>query len=127
MSDRYEPSGGLAELLRYRELFWFLAWRDVKIRYKQTALGVAWAILQPLSVMIVFTLFIVRLTGLANENSPYPVFVYSGLLPWTYFSTSLVLASNSLIANSSLITKVYFPRVLLPAASALMVFFDGSR
>ena len=124
MSNRYEPSGWLAELVRYRELFWFLAWRDIKIRYKQTALGAAWAILQPLSVMIVFTLFIGRMTGLDKDNSPYPVFVYSALLPWTYFSTSLVMASNSLIANSSLITKVYFPRVLLPAASALSGLLD---
>jgi lipopolysaccharide transport system permease protein len=124
MSNRYESSGWLAELVRYRELFWFLAWRDVKIRYKQTALGAAWAILQPLSVMIVFTLFIGRMTGLATDNSPYPVFVYSALLPWTYFSTSLVMASNSLIANSSLITKVYFPRLLLPAASALSGLLD---
>jgi lipopolysaccharide transport system permease protein len=113
-----------AEIWQYRELLWFLAWRDVKVRYKQTVLGAGWAILQPLAGMIVFTLFFARLIGSAGVDVPYPVFTYCALVPWTYFSGTLSQAGNSLVANSNLITKVYFPRVLLPASSALSGLLD---
>jgi lipopolysaccharide transport system permease protein len=109
---------------RYRELLYFLAWRDVMIRYKQAALGAAWAILQPLMGMLVFTLFFGRLAKMPSDGIPYPIFVYCGLVPWTYFSGVLGLAGNSLVNNSNLVTKIYFPRVLLPAASAVAGLFD---
>jgi lipopolysaccharide transport system permease protein len=113
-----------AEIWQYRELLWFLAWRDVKVRYKQTVLGAGWAVIQPLLGMIVFTAFFGRLIGTASIDAPYPIFTYCALVPWTYFSGTLSQASNSLVANSNLITKVYFPRVLLPASSALSGLLD---
>ncbi len=109
----------LTELWRYRELFFFLVWRDVKVRYKQTALGAAWAVIQPFFTMVVFTIFFGRLAKMPSDGIPYPVFAYSALVPWTYFSVSLAFAGNSLVTNSNLISKVYFPRIALPAASAL--------
>ncbi|HEY8468158.1 MAG TPA: ABC transporter permease, partial [Longimicrobiales bacterium] len=112
------------ELWRFRELAFFLVWREVKIRYKQTVLGAAWAVIQPLFAMIVFTVLFGRLAGLPSEGIPYPVFYYAGLLPWTYFAAVLTGAGNSLIQNSQLVTKVYFPRVLLPAASAGAALLD---
>lgn len=108
-----------AEAWQYRELFFFLVWRDIKIRYKQTALGAAWAIIQPFFTMIIFTLFFGRLAQLPNDGIPYPVFYYSALVPWTYFANSVGLSGNSLINNANLIRKVYFPRVALPGASGL--------
>ena len=114
----------LKELWHYRELLYFLAWRDVTIRYKQAALGAAWAILQPVMGMIIFTLFFGRLAGIQSGDIPYPIFVYAGLGPWTYFATVLNTAGNSLIGNSNLVTKVYFPRVLLPGASAAAGLLD---
>jgi lipopolysaccharide transport system permease protein len=116
--------GRLAELWRFRELAFFLVWREVKIRYKQTILGAAWAVIQPLFAMIVFTVLFGRLARLPSEGIPYPVFYYAGLLPWTYFAAVLSGAGNSLIQNSQLVTKVYFPRVLLPAASAGAALLD---
>lgn len=113
-----------AEFWRFRELLYFLAWRDVKVRYKQASLGAAWAIIQPLFSMIIFTLFFGRLAGVPSDGIPYPIFSYCALVPWTYFSTTLSQAGNSLISNSNLITKVYFPRALLPAASALSGVID---
>ncbi|HXE13044.1 MAG TPA: ABC transporter permease [Bryobacteraceae bacterium] len=113
-----------AEIWRYRELLYFLAWREVKVRYKQAALGTAWAIIQPLLAMIIFTLFFGRLAGMPSDGLPYSLFCYCALVPWTYFSGVLAFAGNSLVSNSNLITKVYFPRVLLPAASALAGFVD---
>jgi lipopolysaccharide transport system permease protein len=113
-----------AEIWQYRELLWFLAWRDVKVRYKQTVLGAGWAVLQPLLGMIVFTTFFGRLIGTSNVDVPYPIFTYCALVPWTYFSGTLSHAGNSLVTNSNLITKVYFPRVLLPASSALSGLLD---
>ncbi|HEV3023704.1 MAG TPA: ABC transporter permease, partial [Pirellulales bacterium] len=102
----------LAELWRYRELLFFLAWRDVKVRYKQTLLGAAWAILQPTLMMVVFTLVLGRLGAAAeNDGVPYPVYVYSGLLPWTFFATALANAGQSVVQAERLITKVYFPRL----------------
>jgi lipopolysaccharide transport system permease protein len=114
----------LSELWRFRELLYFLAWRDVKVRYKQAVLGVAWAVIQPLFTMIIFTLFFGQLAGMASDGIPYPLFSYCALVPWTYFSSTLSQAGNSLISNSNLITKVYFPRALLPAASALGGILD---
>jgi lipopolysaccharide transport system permease protein len=108
----------ISELWRFRELAFFLMWRDIKIRYKQTALGAGWAVIQPLFSMVVFTLLFGSLAQLPNEGVPYPVFYYAALLPWTYFSTTIANAGNSLISNSQLITKVYFPRILLPFAAA---------
>jgi lipopolysaccharide transport system permease protein len=124
-----EPSHGwpalrLGELWRYRELLAFLAWRDVKVRYKQTGLGVAWAILQPLLGMVVFTVFFGRLARVPSDGIPYPLFSYSALLAWQLFAYSLVESSNSVVANERLITKVYFPRLAIPIASILAGLVD---
>jgi len=105
------------ELWRFRELLFFLVWRDVKVRYKQTVLGVAWAVLQPLLMMAVFTVFFGRLAGLPSGDVPYPLFALAGLLPWTFFATSLASAGNSVVTNERLITKIYFPRLTIPFAS----------
>lgn len=113
-----------AEFWRYRELFFFLVWRDVKIRYKQTALGAAWAVIQPFMTMVIFTLFFGRLAKMPSDGIPYPIFAYSALLPWTYFSVSLGLSGNSLVQNARLIQRVYFPRVAIPASSALSGLVD---
>jgi lipopolysaccharide transport system permease protein len=113
-----------SELWRSREILYFLAWRDVKVRYKQAVLGVGWAVLQPLFTMITFTVFFGKLAGIPSSGVPYPLFSYSALLLWTYFSVTLSQVGNSLVANSNLITKIYFPRVLLPAAAALGGILD---
>jgi lipopolysaccharide transport system permease protein len=115
----------LTALWRYRELLFFLAWRDVKVRYKQTLLGAAWAILQPTLMMVVFSVFLGKLAGLPSGGFPYPVFVYAGLLPWTFFATALANAGNSVVASEQLITKVYFPRLIIPfsAVGAALVDF----
>jgi lipopolysaccharide transport system permease protein len=107
----------LRDVWNYRELLYFLIWRDVKVRYKQTALGVAWAIIQPLFTMLVFSLFFGRLAGVPSDNVPYPVFAYAGLLPWTFFANAIGNSGNSLVGSANLITKVYFPRVIIPAAA----------
>ena len=114
----------LSEIWRYRELLYFLAWRDVKVRYKQAALGVLWAVIQPLLTMLIFSLFFGRLAGIPSDGIPYPLFSYCALVPWIYFSVTLGQSANSLLSNSNLITKVYFPRVLLPASSALSGLLD---
>jgi len=101
----------------YRELLYFLMWRDVKVRYKQTVLGAAWAIIQPLFTMLIFTLFFGRLAGVPSDNVPYPVFVYAGLLIWTFFSNALANSGNSLVGNQNLLTKVFFPRIIIPGAT----------
>jgi lipopolysaccharide transport system permease protein len=105
------------DLWAYRELLYFLIWRDIKVRYKQTALGAAWAILQPLVTMIIFTYFFGKLARVPTEGVPYPIFFYTGLLLWTYFSNSVTSGANSLIGNTNLITKVYFPRLIIPASA----------
>ena len=105
-----------AELWEYRELLYFLVWRDVKVRYKQAALGASWAVLQPTMAMVIFTVIFGRLVKLPTDGSPYPVFVYAGLLPWTFFSNAVTTSTNSLVNSANLITKVYFPRVLVPLA-----------
>ena len=114
----------LPELWRSRELLYFLAWRDVKVRYKQAALGAAWAIIQPLFAMLIFTFFFGRLANMPSDGIPYSLFCFCALVPWTYFSGTLGQASNSLVSNTNLITKVYFPRVLLPAASTVSGLLD---
>jgi lipopolysaccharide transport system permease protein len=105
------------ELWQYRELLFFLTWRDVKVRYKQTALGAAWAILQPALMMIVFTIFFGRMAKVPTGNMPYPIFVFAGLLPWTFFATAMANAGNSVVGSERLITKIYFPRLAVPLAA----------
>lgn len=114
----------LAELWRYRELIYFLAWRDAKVRYKQTLLGVAWAVLQPTMMMVVFTLVLGRFAGATEGAAPYPLFVYAGLLPWTFFATAISSASQSVVSAERLVTKVYFPRLAIPLAAAAAALVD---
>jgi lipopolysaccharide transport system permease protein len=126
---RIEPSRGwvslkLRELWEYRELLYFLTWRDIKVRYKQTVLGAAWAIIQPLFTMIVFTLFFGRLAKIPSDGIPYPIFCYAALVPWTFFSYGLTQSANSLIGSSNLLTKVYFPRLVIPLATVLSGVID---
>ncbi len=112
------------ELVQYRELLYFFTWRDVKVRYKQTMLGVMWAIFQPVITMVVFTIFFGKLAKIPSDNIPYPIFVYVGLLIWQFFSTSLNETSDCLVQNKAIITKVYFPRLLLPFSSVITKFVD---
>ena len=119
---RIRPSQGwqwinFGELWQYRELIGFLTWRDVKVRYKQTALSAAWAILQPLLMMAIFTLFFSRMAGMSSGDVPYPLFSYAGLLPWTFFATAITAAGNSVVGSERLITKIYFPRLGVPFAA----------
>src|SRR3989338_6042995 len=112
------------ELWDYRELGYFLVWRDIKVRYKQTVIGVGWAIFQPLAMMIVFTLFFGKLAKMPSEGVPYPLFAYAGLLPWQIFSRSITESANSLVADQRLITRVYFPRLLVPLATIAAALVD---
>lgn len=114
----------LKELWQYRELFYFFSWRDIKVRYKQTVIGVLWAILQPFIIMIVFSFFFGTLAKVPSDNVPYPIFVYVGLLFWQFFSDALGETSNALLANKAIITKVYFPRLILPISSVITKFVD---
>jgi lipopolysaccharide transport system permease protein len=130
--DITPPRGWLeinfAELWQFRELIYFFVWRDIKIRYKQTAIGAAWAVLQPFMTMVVFTLFFGRLAKIPSGGLPYPIFYYSALLPWTYFAGALQNATNSVVEQQRVITKVYFPRLVLPlsaVASGLLDFAIG--
>ena len=107
----------LRELWRFRELLYFFIWRDVKVRYKQTFLGVAWAVLQPAMMMAVFTVFLGRMAGLSSGTLPYSLFVYAGLLPWTFFATGVTNASHSVVTSERLVTKIYFPRLTIPLSS----------
>jgi lipopolysaccharide transport system permease protein len=123
------PAGGmlsldLRELWEYRELLYFFVWRDVKVRYKQTVIGAAWAVIQPFFTMVIFSLFFGYFARLPPEGLPYPLFYYSALVPWTYFASALTSATNSVIEHQSMIKKVYFPRVLLPAAAATSPLID---
>ncbi len=115
---------GLADVWAYRELLYFLTWRDIKVRYKQTALGAAWAVLQPFMTMVVFSLFFGRLAGIPSEGVPYPVFAYAALVPWTFFANGVTLSSQSMVGNSNLITKVYFPRLIVPVAAVVSGLVD---
>ena len=124
-----EPSRGwirlnVRELLQYRELVFFLAWRDVKVRYRQTVLGAVWAILQPVVTMLIFSLFFGRLAKVPSDGLPYPVFTYTALVPWTLFATGLIQASNSLVSGANLLRKIYFPRLVMPMASVLVGVVD---
>jgi lipopolysaccharide transport system permease protein len=124
-----EPTQGwvplkLRELWEYRELLYFLIWRDIKVRYKQTIIGTGWAIIQPLFAMFVFTLFFGKLAKIPSEGLPYPVFYYSGLLLWIYFANALISATNTMIENQRVITKVYFPRIILPLTAVLSGLID---
>lgn len=124
-----EPTRGwtslrLGDVWEYRELLYFLVWRDVKVRYKQTVLGAAWAILQPLMTMVVFTIFFGKLAGVGSDGLPYPIFSYAALLPWTFFAQGLSQSSDSLVGSANLVRKVYFPRLVIPAASVLAGVVD---
>ena len=114
----------LAELWAYRELLYFLVWRDVKVRYKQTVLGAAWAIIQPFLTMVVFSVFFGRLAKMPSDGVPYPIFAYAALVPWTFFAQGLSQAANSLVGGSNLIKKVYFPRLVMPIAAVLSGVID---
>lgn len=124
-----EPTKGwvalqLRELWIYRELLFFLTWRDIKIRYKQTVVGAAWAIIQPFMTMVVFSLFFGNLAKVPSDGIPYPIFTYAALVPWTFFANGLTLASNSLVGNSQLLKKVYFPRLVIPISSVTAGLID---
>ena len=112
------------DLWRYRELFYFLAWRDILVRYKQTAIGIAWALIRPFLTMIVFTVVFGTLAKLPSEGVPYPILVFAAMLPWQFFANSLSECSNSLISNSNLISKVYFPRLIVPTSAVVVSFVD---
>jgi len=112
------------DLWRYRELFYFLAWRDILVRYKQTAIGIAWALIRPFLTMVVFTVVFGQLAKLPSEGAPYPILVFSAMLPWQFFSNSLSECSNSLITNSNLLSKVYFPRLIVPTSAVVVSFVD---
>ena len=126
---RIQPSSGwtslnLSELWAYHELLFFLVWRDIKVRYKQTALGAAWAIIQPVFTMVVFSLFFGRLAKVPSDDLPYPIFSFAALVPWTFFATGLTQSSNSLVESANLIKKVYFPRLAIPIAAVLSGIVD---
>lgn len=124
-----EPSPGwgalkLTELWEYRELLYFLIWREIKVRYKQTALGAGWAVIQPLATMMVFSVFFGKLGKIPSDGIPYPIFSYTALLPWTFFANGMSQASNSLVGSANLITKVYFPRLVMPLSGVLSGLID---
>ena len=112
------------DLWRYRELFYFLAWRDILVRYKQTAIGIAWALIRPFLTMVVFTVVFGQLAKLPSQGVPYPILVFAGLLPWQFFSNALSECSSSLIGNANLISKVYFPRLIVPTSAVIVSFVD---
>ncbi len=122
------PNQGFAhywrDLWQYRELFYFLAWRDIAVRYKQTVIGVAWSVIRPVLTMIVFTFVFGRLAGLPSGGAPYPIMVFAALLPWQLFANSLSESSNSLVANAAMISKVYFPRLAIPTSAVAVAFVD---
>ena len=129
LHQRIEPTNGfvslkIGELWAYRELLYFLIWRDVKVRYKQTALGVAWAVIQPVMTMVVFSVFFGKLAKMPSDGVPYPIFAFTALVPWTLFSNGLTLGTNSLVGSSHLIKKVYFPRLIIPTATVLAGVVD---
>jgi lipopolysaccharide transport system permease protein len=112
------------DIWRYRELFYFLAWRDILVRYKQTAIGIGWALIRPFLTMVVFTVVFGRLANLPSDGVPYPILVFAAMLPWQLFSTALSECSNSLIANANLLSKVYFPRLVVPTSAVVVSFVD---
>jgi lipopolysaccharide transport system permease protein len=118
-AGRKAPLFGLAELWEYRELVYLLAWRDIKVRYKQTFFGAAWAVMQPVLTMLVFSLFFGRLAGVPSDGAAYPLFTFAALVPWGFFSYGLTQSANSLVASSNVVKKVYFPRIAIPLATVL--------
>lgn len=112
------------DIWHYRELFYFLAWRDILVRYKQTVIGIAWSLIRPLLTMIVFTIIFGKLAKLPSEGVPYPILVFAAMLPWLFFSNSLSESSNSLIANANLLSKIYFPRIIMPTSSVIVSLVD---
>jgi lipopolysaccharide transport system permease protein len=112
------------DLWNYRELFYFLAWRDILVRYKQTVIGILWALIRPLLIMVVFTVVFGKLAKLPSEGVPYPILVFAAMLPWQFFANAFSESSNSLIGNVNLISKVYFPRLVIPASSVIVSFVD---
>ncbi len=112
------------DLWRFRELFYFLSWRDILVRYKQTAIGIAWSVIRPLMTMIVFTVVFGKLAKLPSEGAPYPMLVYVAMLPWQFFANSLTESSNSLITNANMLSKVYFPRIIMPASAVIVSLVD---
>ena len=112
------------DLWQYRELFWFLAWRDVLVRYKQTVIGIAWSVIRPFLTMIVFTIIFGRLAGFPSEGAPYPILVFAAMLPWQMFSNAVTESSNSLVANASMLSKVYFPRLIVPTSAVIVSLID---
>lgn len=126
---RIEPSQGwaplnLAELIEYRELLYFFAWRDIKIRYKQTVLGASWAVIQPFFTMVVFSIFFGRLAGVPSDDLPYPIFSYAALVPWTFFANAVTQGSNTLVMGSNMVKKIYFPRITMPVATVIAGVVD---
>jgi lipopolysaccharide transport system permease protein len=126
---RRQPSKGwawpkLRELWEYRELLYFFAWRDIKVRYRQTVMGVLWAIIQPIFTMVIFSLFFGRLANIPSDGMPYPIFSFAALVPWTFFANALTQASNSLVLSSNMLKKIYFPRLALPIATVLAGVVD---
>lgn len=124
-----EPAKGwvglrLDEIWAYRELLFFLMWRDIKVRYKQTVMGVLWAVIQPFFTMVVFSLFFGRLANIPSDDLPYPIFAFAALVPWTFFSNALSMASNSLVNNANMVKKIYFPRLIMPTATVLAGVVD---
>lgn len=124
-----EPSKGwvpvkISELIEYRDLFYFFTWRDLKVRYKQTILGIFWAILQPFITMVIFSLFFGRLASMPSDGLPYPIFSYAALVPWTFFANGVTQASNSLVQNANMIKKIYFPRLIMPVSAVLGGLID---
>lgn len=128
MEYEIKPAGkfslGIKELWDFRELFYFFTWRDIKVKYKQSLLGVLWAILQPLLLMVVFSLFFGNALGVPSDNIPYPIFAFSGLMLWNIFSSGLSGASQSMVTNANIIKKIYFPRLIIPISSILVALFD---
>lgn len=114
----------LKEIWNYKELFYFFTWRDIKIKYKQTALGILWAVLQPLLMMLIFSVFFGRVLKVPSDSIPYPIFVFTGLMLWNIFSNGISNAGNSMVANSNIIKKIYFPRLIIPISSVLSAIFD---
>jgi lipopolysaccharide transport system permease protein len=124
-----EPSRGwqlvnVRELLRYKDLFYFLVWKEIKVLYKQTILGLSWAIIRPLATMVIFSIVFGRLAKIPSDGVPYPIFAFVALVPWTYFSTAMTSSSNSLVGNTNLLTKVYFPRLIIPMTPVLSGLID---
>jgi lipopolysaccharide transport system permease protein len=117
-------SFGIKELVQYRELFYFFTWRDVKVKYKQAALGIVWAILQPLTMMVMFTLIFSKALNVKSDGIPYPVFAISGLLIWNIFSNGLLNSANSMVTNANIIKKIYFPRLIIPMSAILTALVD---